>query len=124
MTLPEGVLAGDVSHCSRHDDLLSMGRRADARSDDDVHPDVAFVSELGLARVDADPKAVRRLVRPRLGGERALDLAPRLRSRHGPAESKKDPVSRPVDLGSAVGTRGLAHELAHACTSGRETLSQ
>ena len=61
----------------RDDDLLAVCRRADARRDDDVHADVALVAELGLARVDADPQPERLVVRPRLGGERALDLGGR-----------------------------------------------
>ena len=106
------------SRCPRDDDLLAVRGRADARSDDDVHADVALVAELGLARVDADPKAVRRLVRPRLGGERALDLGRGGDRVPRPRESKEDPVAGPVDLGAAVVTR-RRRARARACARER-----
>ena len=71
-----------------------------------------------------DPQPVRLLVRPRLGGERALDLGrggdrvPRARER------EEDAVTGPVDLRAAVRRGGLAHELAHARPRGREPLAE
>ena len=63
--------------------------------------------------MQADPEPVRLVVRPRLGGERALDLG-RRRDRVARArEREEDAVAGPVDLGAAVRGGGLAHELAH-----------
>ena len=93
-----GLVAGDVARRPRDDDLLAVGRRADPGGDDDVHADVALVAELGLAGVDPDAQAMRLVVRPRLGGERPLDLG-RGRDRIARAcEREKDPVAGPVDL--------------------------
>ena len=41
-----------------------------------------------------------------------------------PCERKKDPITGPVDLGSVVGTRRLADELAHSRTSRPEALPE
>ena len=71
-----------------------------------------------------DAKPVRLLVRPRLGGERALDLRSRRDRVTGTSESEKDAVPRPIDLGAAMCPCGLAHELTQARASGREPLSE
>ena len=95
----EWRLAGDVPRRLRDDDLLAVRRRADARRDHDVDPDVSLGAELGLAGVHADPETVGLVVGPRLGSERAVDLRRRgnrvprargMRGRHRP------PPSRPL----------------------------
>ena len=120
----KGFLARDVSHCARHDHLPSVSRRADPRGDDDIRPEVTLFSELGLTRMDPDSKPVRRLVGPRLRCERTLHLGCGSDRVTRPRERKKDPVARPVDLGSVVDTRCLADELAHACTRRPEALPE
>ncbi len=118
------LVACHVARHARDHDLLAVGRGAYARGDDHVHADVAVVAELGLARVDADPKPMRLLVRPRLGGERALDLRGCRRSRPRAREGEEHTVSRPIHLGAAVVGCRCTHELSHACACGGEALAE
>ena len=108
----------------RDDDLLAVRRRADARRDHHVDPDVSLGAELGLAGVQADPEMVDLVVGPRLGSERAVDL----RRRGNPApralECEEDTVPRPVDLCAVVLPGGLPNQLAHACASRAEALAE
>ena len=46
------------------EDLTASGLRTDARRADDVQPDVSFVRDSGLTRVQADPHADGSVVRP------------------------------------------------------------
>ena len=48
-------VADEVTGRPRDHDLTAVGGGTDPGGDDDVHPDVAFVAEIGLARVDPDP---------------------------------------------------------------------
>ena len=68
----ERLVTTDVVSCLRHDDLLAMGRGADAGGDDDVHADVPLVAEFWLARVHTDSESMSFVVLPWLRCERAL----------------------------------------------------
>ena len=59
---------------------------------------VALVAELRLARVDSDAQTMRLVVRPRLGGERALDLGRGGDRICALGEREEDAVACPVDL--------------------------
>ena len=102
----------EVARRAGHDDLTTVRRRADPRRDDDVHPHVPLLAEVGLARMDPDPEPHHAVGRPRLARERALELR---RGKHRiprPPEDEEYPVSCPVDLPAAVGAGGVANELA------------
>jgi len=113
-----------VPRRARDDDLLAVRRGAYPGSDDDVHAHVPLGSELGLPRVNADPKTVSRLVGPRLLGQRTLDLGCRRNRVASTRKREEHAVARPVDLGPVVVRRSLAYELPHASASGCEALAQ
>ena len=101
-----------------------MRRRADARRDDHVDPDIPLVTEFRLARVQADPETVGLVVGPRLGSERALDLCRRGDPFPGARESEEDTIARPVDLCPVVLAGRLPNQFAHACASRSEALAE
>ena len=117
MTAGQRLLAGHVSRRPRDDDLLAVSGRADARGDHDVHPHIALVAELGLARVDADSQAVSAVGGPWLCCQHTLDLGGS-RDRVARAREREKAVAGPVNLRAVVLACSLADELCRRARAG------
>ena len=114
------AVAREVACRARYHDLFTMRGRTDPCGHDDVHPYVPLVSELWLARVDPDPQPECFVRRPRLLGQRALDLHRRLHRVSRASECEEDAVTGPVDLVPVARGRRGADDLAHTRACRRE----
>ena len=123
LTPAGSVLATSAAGRVRDEDLAAVADRRDPRGPVDVEPDEAAAGLARLAGVEAHPDAIAGVVRPRLGGERALRLDGRRDRRPGAGEDDEERVALGALLDPGVRGERRAQDrpmaLAELARSGR-----